>query len=227
MLRNKQFCFIVFFLILALLGFQTQTSAEQVNKSVKDCLEQPDACGEQLDTKQSMTTDSTDSNQSAANRTVGLTIWDFIKMIAATVFVVALLYIILKFVNKKGHLYKGSQLIENLGGATLGANRSVQLIKVGKKILVVGVGENVQLIKEIDDLQEYEALLSAYNSRMDQLTQPGDILSKVLMKKSGSSEKKNESSSFQSLLKKQLGDLSKGRQELYDEIEKEKGSDKQ
>ncbi|WP_394232519.1 flagellar biosynthetic protein FliO [Niallia oryzisoli] len=190
-------------------------------------MEQPDACGEQLDTKQSMTTDSTDSNQSAANRTVGLTIWDFIKMIAATVFVVALLYIILKFVNKKGHLYKGSQLIENLGGATLGANRSVQLIKVGKKILVVGVGENVQLIKEIDDLQEYEALLSAYNSRMDQLTQPGDILSKVLMKKSGSSEKKNESSSFQSLLKKQLGDLSKGRQELYDEIEKEKGSDKQ
>lgn len=227
MLRNKQFCFIAFILILALLGFQTQTSAEQVNKSVKDCLEQPDACGEQPDTKQNMTADGSDSNQSAAKSTVGLTIWDFIKMILATIFVVALLYSILKFVNKKGHLYKSSQLIENLGGTTLGANRSVQLIKVGNKILVVGVGENVQLIKEIDDSKEYEELLSAYNNKMDQLTQPGDILSKVLKKTTGSTERKNESSGFQLLLKKQLGDLSKGRQELYDEIEKEKGSDKQ
>lgn len=216
----------IFFLVLALLGFQVQASAEQVNKSVKDCLEQPDACGEQQETKSDMSADGSDTNPTKAVSTVGLSIWDFIKMIFATVFVVALLYFVLKFVNKKGQLYKSSQLIENLGGTTLGANRSVQLIKVGKRILVVGVGENVQLIKEISDSREYDALLSAYNDKLDQLAQPGGIMAKVL-KKAGGRSVRIEGNSFQSLLKKQLGDLSDGRQKLYDEIEKEKGSDKQ
>ena len=72
-------------------------------------------------------------------------------MIFATVFVVGLLYFVLKFVNKNGRLFKSTQLIENLGGTALGANRSVQLIKVGNRLLIVGVGENIQLLKEIED----------------------------------------------------------------------------
>lgn len=216
----------IFFLVLALIGFQVQASAEQVNKSVKDCLEQPDACGEQQETKQDMSADGSETNQTKTVSTVGLTLWEFIKMIFATVFVVALLYFVLKFVNKKGQLYKSSQLIENLGGTPLGTNRSVQLIKVGKRILIVGVGENVQLIKEISDSGEYDALLSAYNDKLDQLAQPGGIMAKVFKKAGGRSER-IEGSSFQSLLKKQLVDLSDGRQKLYDEIEKVKGSDKQ
>ena len=36
-----------------------------------------------------------------ATSSVGLTFWDFVKMIFATVFVVGLLYFVLKFVNKK------------------------------------------------------------------------------------------------------------------------------
>ena len=51
-----------------------------------------------------------------ATSSVGLTLWDFVKMIFATVFVVGLLYFVLKFVNKKGRLFKSTQLIENLGG---------------------------------------------------------------------------------------------------------------
>ena len=45
-------------------------------------------------------------------------------------------------------------------GTTLGANRSVQLIKIGNQLLIVGVGENIQLLKEIDDEQEYEQIIS-------------------------------------------------------------------
>jgi len=227
MLRKKQFCFIAFILVFALLGFHEEASAEQVQKSVKDCFEQPEACGDQPNTKQNMQTDGSVTKQTDANSTVGLTIWDFIKMILATIFVVALLYFILKFINKKNRLFQSSQLIENLGGTTLGANRSVQLIKIGNRILVVGVGENIHLIKEIDDSKEFEELLSTYNNKMDQLTQSGDILSKLFNKAVGNSEKKDESSSFQSQLQKQLVDFSKGRQKLYDELEKEKGSDKQ
>ena len=44
---------------------------------------------------------------------------------------------------------KSTQLVENLGGNRLGANRSVQLIKVGERLFVVGVGENIQLLKKL------------------------------------------------------------------------------
>ena len=84
-----------------------------------------DACGEQ-----SINSSQTDKNEDKdavtnkgtenATSSVGLTIWDFVKMIFATVFVVGLLYFVLKFVNKKGRLFKSTQLIENLGGTALG-----------------------------------------------------------------------------------------------------------
>lgn len=220
--------------MFALFGFQTQTFAEQVNQSVKDCLEQPDACGEpQASKSEEITSEESETNPETetetASSTVGLTVWDFIKMIAATIFVVALLYFVLKFVNKKGSLYKHSQLIENLGGTTLGTNRSVQVIKVGQRLLVVGVGENIQLLKEIDEGQEYEQIISAYNNKMDQLVQPSDIVTRVMKKVKGSStDLKSEGTppTFQSLLNKQLNELSIGRKKLYDELEKEKGPDK-
>src|SRR3954469_17573158 len=232
MLQKKQFCFIGLLLMLALFGFQTETFAEQVNQSVKDCLEKPDACGEpQASKSEEVTTEEIETNPEieTASSTVGLTIWDFIKMIGATIFVVSLLYFVLKLVHKKGSLYKRSQLIENLGGTTLGANRSVQVIKVGQRLLVVGVGENIQLLKEIGDGQEYEQIISAYNNKMDQLVQPNDIVTKVMKKvKESTIDRKSEKNSptFQTLLNKQLNELSIGRKKLYDEMEKEKGPDK-
>ena len=104
-----------------------------MNQSVKDCLEQPDGCGEHKHPNQNEARQEVETNPETekASSTVGLTLWDFIKMILATIFVVALFYFVLKFINKKGSLYKRSQIIENLGGTTLGANRSVQIIKVG------------------------------------------------------------------------------------------------
>jgi flagellar protein FliO/FliZ len=148
-------------------------------------------------------------------------------MILATIFVVALLYFMLKFINKKSKTYKSSQLVENLGGTALGNNRSVQLIKVGSRILVVGVGENIQLLKEIDNPEELNLLISDYNEKMQQLLQPSDIVTKVLQrrKNAGQQDERN-GSQFHSLLSQQLEDITKGRKQLYKEMEK-KGSDEQ
>ena len=90
-------------------------------------------------------------------------------MIFATMFVVGLLYSVLKFVNKKIDLFKSTHLIENLGGTMLGANRSVQLIKIGNRLLLVGVGENIQLLKEIENEQECEQIILEYNNQINQL----------------------------------------------------------
>jgi flagellar protein FliO/FliZ len=230
MLRIIKPIFLGLLLLFSLLGFQTETYAEQLNNSVKDCLEQPDSCENiSKNTSQTETIDSGDTtkSQKMVSSSVGLTIWDFVKMIFATVFVVGLLYTVLRFVNKKNRLFKSNQLIENLGGTTLGANRSVQLIKIGNRLLLVGVGENIQLLKEIENEQEYEQIILDYNNQINHVGSTNDIISKILKRLNRKENQNGEQNpSFQTLLKKQLDDLTQGRKKLYEDLEKKKGPDK-
>ncbi|MCY8586897.1 flagellar biosynthetic protein FliO, partial [Bacillus haynesii] len=68
-----------------------------------------------------------------------VSIFDFVKMIGALLFVIFLIYALVKFMNKRNRLLKPFQYVENIGGTSLGQNKSVQLIKVGNRVLVVGV----------------------------------------------------------------------------------------
>jgi flagellar protein FliO/FliZ len=236
MVPNVRFYFIGLVFLLALLGVDAQVYAEQVNNSVKDCIEKPETCGEQQNSpqKESKSTVNSPSDQlnsssvSEESATVGLTVWDFAKMILATVFVVALLYFVLKFVNKKSTIFKSSQLVENLGGVPLGSNRSIQIIKFGNRLLIVGVGENIQLLKEIEDEEEYTQILTDYNSKLDQFVQPNILFTKLMNKVNKRKENSHRDvTPFQSLLKKQLNELSKERKKVYEEVEKSEGTDKQ
>ncbi|MFJ9385032.1 flagellar biosynthetic protein FliO [Peribacillus sp. NPDC101481] len=195
-----------------------QAHAEDLEKTVKDVYEQPDDL--KVDKGESKGSKST--KQTTNPDKVGITVWEFLRMIFATIFVVALLYILLKFINKKSKSYQKANSVENLGGTSLGANRSVQLVKVGGRILVIGVGENIQLLKEIDDPEEYEQLLKDHNDKIDQMIQPGELAMKLKnnwLKKSGS-----EASSFSAEFKNQLDQLSASRKKLLKELDR-KGRD--
>ncbi|MES1039100.1 flagellar biosynthetic protein FliO [Peribacillus simplex] len=195
-----------------------QAHAEDLEKTVKDVYEQPDDL--KVDKGESKGSKST--KQTTNPDKVGITVWEFLRMIFATIFVVALLYSLLKFINKKSKSYQKANSVENLGGTGLGANRSVQLVKVGGRILVIGVGENIQLLKEIDDPEEYEQLLKDHNDKIDQMIQPGELAMKLKnkwLKKSGS-----ETASFSAEFKSQLDQLSDSRKKLLKELDR-KGRD--
>ncbi|KQU18550.1 hypothetical protein ASG65_07250 [Bacillus sp. Leaf13] len=193
-----------------------QASAEDLDKTVKDVYEQTD------DLKTDKSKDSQTTKQASNPEQVGITIWEFLRMIFATIFVVGLLYIILKFINKKSKSYQKANSVENLGGTSLGANRSVQLVKVGVRILVVGVGENIQLLKEIDNPEEYEQLMKDYNEKMDQMIQPGEFATKL--KNKWLKKREIETNSFSSEFKNQLDQMSDSRKKLLNELER-KGRD--
>ncbi|MFE4238920.1 flagellar biosynthetic protein FliO [Peribacillus butanolivorans] len=193
-----------------------QASAEDLDKTVKDVYEQTD------DLKTDKSKDSQTTKQASNPDQVGITIWEFLRMIFATIFVVGLLYIILKFINKKSKSYQKANSVENLGGTSLGANRSVQLVKVGGRILVVGVGENIQLLKEIDNPEEYEQLMKDYNEKMDQMIQPGEFATKL--KNKWLKKREIETNSFSSEFKNQLDQMSDSRKKLLNELER-KGRD--
>ncbi|UQD51716.1 flagellar biosynthesis protein FliZ [Bacillus methanolicus] len=204
--------------LLALLGSRSWAFAEQVNNSVKDCIEHPDRCEE------NSVLNKHEKQSKAGGDPVGLDMWDFFRMIFATLFVVVLLYFILKLINKKTMVYKRTQLIENIGGANLGGNRSIQMVKVGNRLLVVGVGENIQLLKEIDDPDEFRQIITEYNDKMEQLVQPSDFVTKVIQRTRKTFAAKEDHSQFKMLLKKQLDELKNERKKFFEGME-QKGKD--
>lgn len=226
-------------LIIVLLGFGTKAYAEQIDKSVYDILhnesednktkedakkettteENPKSDDEQTTDQTDILLEETDSEDTGS---IGVTIWDFIKMIFATIFVIFLMYFILRFINKRNHGYKSSQIIENIGGTALGSNRSIQLIKVGKRLLIVGVGDSIQLIKEIEDEQEYKEILEEYNRKLDQLVQPSDIVTKVKNIVSSGDSTPKIKESFSIRLSKELERISSERKEKMEVLEKKK-----
>ncbi|MBM7647119.1 flagellar protein FliO/FliZ [Bacillus ectoiniformans] len=212
----KPLVLILFFMAL-LSGNHLIAMAEPFDNNVKDCFENPEKC-DQADNKDAGT-DSKNSGQSR-DATVGVSAWDFIKMIAALVFVIGLIYFLLRFVNAKSRSYQQTKLIQHLGGSPLGGNRSIQMVKVGDRLLVLGVGDDIKLLKEITDEEEYNRFIDHYEDQMDQLLQPKDIISKLMNKWQ---DQKNEASTdssggFKQVFEKRLEDMKSNRHHMLKDL---------
>ncbi len=98
---------------------------------------------------------------------VSVTAWDYVKMVLALLFVIVLLYGVLRFLNSRNKSFQQNQLIQNLGGVGLGQSKSVQLLQVGDSLFLVGIGEDINLLKEITDPDEIDKLTKIYEDKQD------------------------------------------------------------
>ncbi|MDQ8091258.1 MULTISPECIES: flagella biosynthesis regulatory protein FliZ [Bacillus amyloliquefaciens group] len=157
-----------------------------------------------------------DTSKQTADQEIGdasassVSAFDFVKMIGALLFVILLIYGFVKLMNKRNRLLKPFQYVENIGGTSVGQNRSVQLIKVGNSVLVVGVGETIQLLKEIEDEKEREAILSQYEESMSSKVEWTKL---VNPRKDGEKKPQTMLPSFSKALKEQLNELKQSRSE--------------
>lgn len=161
------------------------------------------------------------SQTNADSGSPAISFLDVVKMIFALILVIGLLYYLLKFINKKSRSYQQNRFVQNFGGTSLGGNRSLQIVKAGKRILILGVGEDIRLLKEIEDQQEIDDFIKLYDEQMDRSMEPKDIVSKL--SKSLKGLKKNTETSqptFQNLLKEQLLNLKKERKNMMREFDK-------
>lgn len=94
----------------------------------------------------------------------------FIKFIFSFILVIALLFLILRYLTKKSRTMQGNGLVLPLGGQTLGNNRSMQVMLIGQTIYIVGVGESVTLIRSISQGEEYQHLLESYENQAEGLS---------------------------------------------------------
>ncbi len=165
-----------------------------------------------------------ESNSEMVNTqsTPSVTAGDFVKMVFALLFVIVLIYGALRLINKRNKWFDKGRAIENIGGTTLGNNKSLQLVKVGNSILVVGVGDSINLLKEITDENESEMLLQAYKNKTETSGLSAESLIELVKKLPGN-KNKDSSNKFSSLLKEQIGQLSKDRKKKIEEIDDKDG----
>src|SRR5699024_1479223 len=129
-----------------------------------------------------------------------------IKMVVALFFVLALIYIILLVLRRRNKLLQNHDLLENLGGISLGQNKSLQLIRIGSHIYVVGVGEHVDLMLEITEPEVLESLLNAESSNEEI-----PFLKGLFTKEKNKVDDKHD---FMSQLDDELNKLQKNREKL-------------
>ncbi|HEX6923402.1 MAG TPA: flagellar biosynthetic protein FliO, partial [Bacillales bacterium] len=67
------------------------------------------------------------------------TVWMFVKVLLVLAVVIALIYFLLRFVNARTKSFANGRAVQNVGGVSVGSNRSVQLVKVGDRVFIVGV----------------------------------------------------------------------------------------
>lgn len=203
-------------LITSLYGQSFVAHAESFSGSAYDCIENQTKCHKDTQKNVKNTDDGEKTNGSI------VTIWDAAKMVFALIFVIGLLYFLLKFINKKSRSYQQNRLIQNYGGTPLGGNRSLQIVKTGNRILILGVGEDIHLLKEIDDKKEVDEFIKYYEDQIEQSLEPRDIISKFTnrYKNKKINEQPLPSSSFQNILKKQLASMSSDRKNAMNKFEK-------
>ncbi len=157
----------------------------------------------------------------SASSSIG--IFDYIKVLFALGLVIGLLIFILKMINRKNLAYQQNSLMKNLGGISVGTQKSVQLLQIGNRLYIVGVGEDISLIREIEDPEEMEQILGYYENKQQEITTVpflSEMLSKLKPAKNVQSE---QPASFNDLFNAKLKNIKKERtEELEGWKEKEK-----
>ncbi|MCZ0702574.1 flagellar protein FliO/FliZ [Natronobacillus azotifigens] len=148
----------------------------------------------------------------------------FVQIILALGVILGLIYLLLKLFNRNGKLSKHGEMLENYGGVSLGSNKSMQIIRIGKQFFVVGVGENVEMLTEITDEETKTTLLQEREESQLQANQIIETIGnkfKRMSNKTQSDQHEKTSDPFASMFKNELHAMKEKRKMIRDQQKEE------
>ncbi|KXH79992.1 flagellar biosynthetic protein FliO [Sporosarcina sp. HYO08] len=205
-----------FFMLFCSLAFQANAFAES-NTTVLDCVNEEEGCRQAGKTTSEKEVVTMDVDKETSQGVVSLSAWEYVKTFLALLFVIGLLIALLKFMNRKNRQYDQNRMIKNLGGISLGQQKSIQLVTIGDTYFVIGVGEDIRLLKEITDEEEIAKLQEFYTVDEERHLTTG-LLPRLLMKSAGKAKEaqhqsNGEMASFVELFKSKLHEVKTERNE--------------
>lgn len=199
---NKRTLIWFFLFFLLCISIPNQTFANP--STVTDCIEHGDC----PDMEEELESDQAEDGEDIVVSKNSNLAFDIVKMVFALLLILLLIYVILKVFNRKNRVLQQVNILDNLGGVSVGANKSIQMIRVGKKIYMIGVGETVELLEEITDEDVKKDIL---NSLEDQKSSNHPIDLKQLFSRK---DHPDEEKAFQTLFSRELDQLKKSRKNI-------------
>ncbi|WP_172371480.1 flagellar biosynthetic protein FliO [Sporosarcina jiandibaonis] len=201
MIRKISKCVLIislFFLLVAL-PISVNASEPNVNDWINDEKSQPQPG--QLEKEESIDLNTTNTS---ITKIIG-------KLILYTFLILILIYALIKFLALRQKNLQPNQAIKLMGGTPLGNNKSLQLVKVGDQLLLIGVGDQVTLLKEFlneDEIKSIEENLT---------NQPSDLSNSLTnFIKEKINDRKKKSNSFENIFSQSL-DKIKGKQDQFEQ----------
>lgn len=197
-------------LSLLLLLFCFEIEVEAAPKTVNDCIKAADC-----EPSEEKPIDKDKESSKLVNEKAETTpLWlNFIKLIIVLFLILALIYAFLMFLKKKNAMFHQVKALENLGGISVGQNKSLQIVRVGSKFYLIGVGDNVELLQEIDD----DTLIGelAKDDAMD--TIPFALFRKKKDQKGEQQQNTNTTTAFKKQFMNELDKLKENRNKMIQE----------
>jgi|GEM_PF-1004524 flagellar protein FliO/FliZ len=91
-------------------------------------------------------------------------IGSLIAVVLALGFVIVLIMLLVRFLATRNQFWSRTGAIRHLGGIGVGQQKSVQLVQIGKKLYVIGVGNDVRLLDKIEDEEEIREITASLPS---------------------------------------------------------------
>ncbi|WP_198154972.1 flagellar biosynthetic protein FliO [Salisediminibacterium beveridgei] len=194
---------------------QKEVEEEPTNGSEEDVIDPPEDEG-----PPDISEDSEDEAPLAGYEDQNLFLM-LLQLLLALGFVLFLIYMLLKFMNNRSRSFQGNRTIQTVGGTGVGQNRSVQIVRVGDRILVVGVGETVQLLQEITDPEEVERL-SKPTEGGEFYEQPLSKFSAFLKRDQSDHGPSRQEDAFRSLLNREMDDVKQSQNKIHSAMKEKK-----
>ncbi|MEH7336024.1 flagellar biosynthetic protein FliO [Neobacillus drentensis] len=95
-----------------------------------------------------------------------------IKFFFSFASIIILLLLVLKFLKAKSKHIDSRGPFYTMGGHSLGGNRSLQLVMIGKTLYILGIGNEVRLLKTIESGEEQDFILQSMAEETEQKQKP-------------------------------------------------------
>lgn len=208
------------FILLCVTIFSLLPLHSQAAPTAYECLENPGLEGCPSEEETGNFNEAPEEEETSAATETSLT-WTVIKLIFVLLLVLGLIYGLLKFFNQKNKMFSRNRTMENLGGMNLAPNRSIQAVRIGEQVFILGVGDSVEMVTEVTDENTKSSLID----REEQSGKTAPTVNRLIhtLKRSGQSKDDKSTVQFQQLFEKQLNDMKKKTRNMRKK--KEEGQD--
>ncbi|MBH5316630.1 flagellar biosynthetic protein FliO [Paenibacillus sp. GSMTC-2017] len=131
-------------------------------------------------------------------------------MVALAIVIFLILYVI-KWLSKRNQLWGANRSMRSLGGISLGQNSSMQVVEIGERIYIVGVGQTITLLDKLEDPDDVASVIASLERQSDNGWTTKDLTgliqkwrNRTTSHKESGNEQWNAPSSFQQMLDSKL-----------------------